>query len=347
MRKRKKKNRISEDVDQLTLSKFADSKSVGSRMSKSSQTSNFTIKVDADIEIESDEEDDEVIFENRQSKSVVKMLDKWTDGVNYPYDLWEILSQYISPESVGKFACLCKSAYLSINCASFWLNLHQIHAAQVSRNYYWKKGKEILPVKFQSDYVNRFCQGNLRSIVIRSLFFTHEPFKKKLLSLQNKNDPHSIVGLVCIGAWTSRKTSTYRFCFKVSSTQNSMKTYRSGLITKRNDDEPWYLQTTENKTDISISPEESCQLLQVDCDAYNPLPGSVCGLRIHSINITSSGEGFRYQKISMILGPPHFRKDKDSNGRLRILSPHSVIVDIGNITAINLVKWYHPLFYTV
>ena len=169
MRKRKKKNRTSEDVDQLTLSKFADSKSVGSRMSKSSQNSNFTIKVDADIEIESDEEVDEVIFENRQSKSVVKMLDKWTDGVNYPYDLWEILSQYISPECVGKFASLCKSAYLSINCASFWLNLHQIHATQVSRNAYWKKGKEILPVKFQSDYVNRCCQGNLRSIVIRSL----------------------------------------------------------------------------------------------------------------------------------------------------------------------------------
>ena len=120
---------------------------------------------------------------------------------------------------------------------------------------------------------------------------------------------------------------------------------RSGI--KNDDDEPWYLQNIENKTDISISSEESCQLLQIDCDAFAPLPGTVCGLRIHAINITSSGEGFRYQKISMNLGPPHFRKDKDSNGKVKILSPHSVIVDIGNITAINLVNWYHPIFYTV
>ena len=107
---------------------------------------------------------------------------------------------------------------------------------------------------------------------------------------------------------------------------------------------PWYLQSTDTTTDISISHEESCQLLQVECDAFNLLPAGLCGLRIHAMNITSSGEGFRYQKVNMILGPPHLRTDKDTNGRVKILSPDSVVLDIGNITAINLVKWYHPIY---
>jgi len=346
MRKRKKKRNKS-DQEQITIERFADAKSSSSRIRKNAKPIDLEIDADSVEDIEMEDEEEEAVTHRVKNES--KNVETWNGEISYPYDLWEILSEYISPESVGKFACLCKSAHLSIKRVSFWLNLHDIYAARVSRKAFRTKGKQILPIKLQSDYVNRFCQGNLRSLVIRSLFFTHEAFTKRLLTIQNKIDPHSVVGFTCISAYTTRKASSYRYYFKVTSKQDLSKVLVPEIQneSEMDDDVPWYLHSNENKTDISISPEESCQLLQIDCDAFNFLPGTLNGLRIHAINITSSGEGFRYQKINMILGPRHFRETKDSKGKVKILSPHSVVLNIGNITAINLVKWYHPIFYNV
>ena len=264
MRKRKKK-RSASDHDQVTISSFANAKSTGSRMTKNVKPVDITTDADIDNDIEMDNPEPEEETFSRRVKNETKSEVMWNGEISYPYDLWEILSEYISPESVGKFACLCKNAYLAIKRVSFWLNLHDIYAVRVARKAYLKKGQQILPAKLQNDYVNRFCQGNLRTLVIRSLFFTHEPFTKRLLTIQNQIDPHSIVGLVCISAWTSRKASTYRYYFKVTSTQDKSKNFEFDEQTDSEieDDIPWYLHPDDHTTDISISPEESCQLLQV------------------------------------------------------------------------------------
>ena len=233
MRKRKKKRGTSDDSGQLTIALFADAKSSSSRITKRIQSSDFATETVEGTEIDMEEEEEEQECSIRRVQSVTKSCTKkWSGKICYPYDLWEILSGYIPPESVGKFACLCKSAYLSIKRVSFWLKLHETYAVQVSNNAYRKKGKAILPDKFHSDYVNRFCQGNLRLLVIKSLFFTHEPFKKRLLSVHNQSDPHSVVGLLCVGSWTIKKASTYRFCFKVTSTEKKLSKINTGT-TKR------------------------------------------------------------------------------------------------------------------
>lgn len=47
-------------------------------------------------------------------------------GTNeYPSDFWYILSNYIRPEDVGRFAGICKNAYDAVNCASFWFSLYK------------------------------------------------------------------------------------------------------------------------------------------------------------------------------------------------------------------------------
>lgn len=43
----------------------------------------------------------------------------------YPPDFWYVLSQYIRPEDVGRFAGICRKAYNAVNCASFWFNLYK------------------------------------------------------------------------------------------------------------------------------------------------------------------------------------------------------------------------------
>lgn len=47
------------------------------------------------------------------------------NGIDYPLDIWFIISEYIKPETVGKFACICKSSYYVTTTAKFWFHLYK------------------------------------------------------------------------------------------------------------------------------------------------------------------------------------------------------------------------------
>lgn len=46
-------------------------------------------------------------------------------GIDYPLDIWFIISEYIEPEAVGKFARICKSSYYVTTTAKFWFYLYK------------------------------------------------------------------------------------------------------------------------------------------------------------------------------------------------------------------------------
>lgn len=46
-------------------------------------------------------------------------------GVDYPLDIWFIISEYISPEAVGKFAQICRSSYHVVTTGKFWFHLYK------------------------------------------------------------------------------------------------------------------------------------------------------------------------------------------------------------------------------
>jgi len=43
--------------------------------------------------------------------------------ITYPLDVWFLISEYIQPEAVGKFASICRYSYYVSNTATFWFNL--------------------------------------------------------------------------------------------------------------------------------------------------------------------------------------------------------------------------------
>lgn len=47
------------------------------------------------------------------------------DTFSYPMDIWQILSRYIKPEDVGRFAGICRSANAVVNSPSFWFSLYK------------------------------------------------------------------------------------------------------------------------------------------------------------------------------------------------------------------------------
>ena len=46
-------------------------------------------------------------------------------GVDYPLDIWFLLSEHIRPEDISTFARICKSALHVVNTAKFWFHLYR------------------------------------------------------------------------------------------------------------------------------------------------------------------------------------------------------------------------------
>jgi hypothetical protein len=46
-------------------------------------------------------------------------------GVEYPLDIWFLISEYILPENVSTFARICKSASHVVSTAKFWFHLYR------------------------------------------------------------------------------------------------------------------------------------------------------------------------------------------------------------------------------
>ena len=147
---------------------------------------------------------------------------------------------------------------------------------------------------------------------VRALFYCYKPLKERLISPnQVLQDPHKVIGKVCLSAWTAKRNSTYRFCFKLY----TKKAPNSRVILEEEiqkdcrehrlvDD--WEFIEDQSETlfqqaKIGRDPEEDNQMLFMDSNNFSLLPGSFSGLKIHGIKVTSSGEGFRYQKAEKSL----------------------------------------------
>lgn len=48
-----------------------------------------------------------------------------SDGKEYPVDIWLVLSSYIRPEDVCRFALICRSAWIASCTAVFWTRLYK------------------------------------------------------------------------------------------------------------------------------------------------------------------------------------------------------------------------------
>ncbi len=342
-RRAKNSNSSDGDVGSVTILHSANAPLPFRRVKKSCGTKSSR-------ELEDEESDNEVdSFEACSSQKNGKALKKSNEEdipeqnfVCYPFDLWDVLSRYIRPESIAKFASLCQSANAAVNRATFWLNLHDKYAESISRQEYRSKGRELLPVKLSKNYINYFFTGNLRCAVIKSLFFTYAPFKERLSKKQLHLDPHIVTGYICLCNWlTTRKNpKNFQVAFKLAAKLFKNSKPMNRVKDSWDDDDA----SMGCDADLGQSQDEFCKLLLFDCDHLSELPTSLSGLKILDFNVTSTGDGFRYQKVTMIFGPAHIRLEKDSNGRVTVMSPHSIAVTIDSITSINLLDWYHPKY---
>uniref|UniRef100_A0AAQ5X0Q1 Transmembrane protein 183A n=1 Tax=Amphiprion ocellaris TaxID=80972 RepID=A0AAQ5X0Q1_AMPOC len=91
-----------------------------------------------------------------------------SDGEDYPVDIWLVLSSYIRPEDVCRFALICRNAWTVTCTAAFWTRLYRRHY----------RIDADLPFRLQPDSIDRMRY--LRACVIRSLFHLYEPFSLRV-----------------------------------------------------------------------------------------------------------------------------------------------------------------------
>lgn len=179
---------------------------------------------------------------------------------DYSIDIWYIISEHIKPEDVGRFALICRKTADICNTAKFWFHLY---------HKYYKK-LDNLPIRLQPDCMVR--HGGLRACVIRSLFYTYDPFilritptpKEKYNEIQTETQ--CLIKKTCIAVWYLQKMDYWQFCFKFINMHPRKRFYNKALLNDRKDKANVEESTTidiESFNDINKNTENHCTILIV------------------------------------------------------------------------------------
>jgi hypothetical protein len=65
------------------------------------------------------------VIVKRNPRRRKKTASEGDGGVEYPLDIWFLISEYILPEDVSTFSRICKSALHVVGTAKFWFHLYR------------------------------------------------------------------------------------------------------------------------------------------------------------------------------------------------------------------------------
>ncbi|XP_076291803.1 transmembrane protein fates-shifted isoform X3 [Lasioglossum baleicum] len=237
-------------------------------------------------------------------------------GKDYPLDLWFIISEYIRPEAISKFARICKSSYHVTTTGKFWFHLYKTYYRPIP----------ALPERLQPQCMVRM--HGLRACVIRTLHYTYFALKRDIdsLSYYQQDEPHSLVKRRCCLMWHRRGKLLWYFYFKLKevpkSSRNSIK--QKPKVNGRKTD---FLEMLE---DVAVNPEEGCKLLRVACKRYSMLP-QVSGLILQKVSMALKQD---VKSVRLQLG---FGTSDVPN----TLTNQVMLNDVVNYQVLN---WWHPSY---
>ncbi|XP_012169229.1 putative transmembrane protein 183BP isoform X1 [Bombus affinis] len=252
---------------------------------------------------------------NRKTNSFESITEE-EEGVDYPLDIWFIISEYISPEAVGKFAQICRSSYHVVTTGKFWFHLYKTY-------YRFVPG---LPERLQPQCMVR--THGLRACVIRTLHYTYFSLKKEVdnVSYLRQDQPHSLVKRQCCLMWHKEGKKRWYFYFKLKelpkANNNSLK-----LKTKINGKKTDFLEMLE---DVAVNLEEGCKILRVTCLKYSMLP-PVIGLILQSVSMTLM-PGFKDHRLQLGFGTSDVPNTLTNQ------------VILNDVVSYQILDWWHPTY---
>ncbi|XP_072238565.1 transmembrane protein 183A [Leuresthes tenuis] len=242
-----------------------------------------------------------------------------SEGEDYPVDIWLVLSSYIRPEDVCRFALICRNAWTVTCTAAFWTRLYRRHY----------RIDVDLPFRLQPDsIVGLRC---LRACVIRSLFHLYEPFSLRVSKIPAlpESTPTTLLNSKCILFWVKKMSGTrpealWEFNFKFIKQQGHSK---NGCATS--------LRMAKKYKDVHMNPDSECYVLQVTTLNYILTP-VVMGMTLTQFKINVSTD-MRHHRVRLVLQDSPLQRGKrgDQGGTQVVLDP---------VQSVRLMDWWHPQY---
>ncbi|XP_072752088.1 transmembrane protein 183 isoform X2 [Anoplolepis gracilipes] len=326
-------------IGDVTIDDFANTLRIRARLKKSVTNVSNEVKQEATIQDEKsaldkiDEENllpDNVIESNyrvmsgttaRRNRRKLKCQEENNkdEGIDYPLDIWFIISEYIRPEAVGKFARICKTSHYVTTTAKFWFHLYKSYC-------------KFVPKTFVPEHLQPQCMRlhGLRACVIRALHYSH--FTSLLqrevddMSYLRQDEPHSLVKRKCTLMWHKEGKVRWYFYFKlkeISKTRNNSLKQNVQCDAKKTE----FLEMLE---DVAVNPEEGCKVLRVTCLKYSMLP-PVIGLVLQTVSM-SLMPGFREHRLQLGFGTSDIPSTLTNQVILR------------DVTDYRILDWWDPVY---
>ncbi|XP_034022824.1 transmembrane protein 183A [Thalassophryne amazonica] len=243
-----------------------------------------------------------------------------SDGEEYPVDIWLVLSSYIRPEDVCRFALICKNAWMVTCTAVFWTRLYRKHY----------KIDVDLPFRLQPDSVDRMhC---LRARVIRSLFHLYEPFSSRVSRIPALPEatPTTLLNSKCLlfgikKVSGTRSETLWEFNFKFMKQQGHWKNGGTKSL----------LMPRQYK-EVHMNPDSDCYVLQVTTLNFIFIP-VVMGMTLTLFTINVSTD-MRHHRVRLVFQDSPLQRGKwrgDQGGTQVVLDP---------VHSVRLMDWWHPQY---
>ncbi|XP_047202438.1 transmembrane protein 183A [Girardinichthys multiradiatus] len=285
-------------------------------------SSALTVRADAvgsSDDPEDDEGENETKVARKKKNKRKKESSESCDGEDYPVDIWLVLSSYIRPEDVCRFALICRNAWTVTCTAAFWTRLYRRHY----------RIEVDLPFRLQPVSVDRMrC---LRACVIRSLFHLYEPFSLRASKVPAlpESTPTTLLNSKCLLFWIKKLSGTrpealWEFNFKFKN-QGHIK----NCCAKS-------LHLPKQYEDVHMNPDSDCSVLQVTTLNYIFIP-VVMGLTLTLFTINVS-QDMRHHRVRLVFQDSPLQrgmKRGDQGGTQVVLDP---------VHSVKLMDWWHPLY---
>uniref|UniRef100_A0A3Q1FPI4 Transmembrane protein 183A n=1 Tax=Acanthochromis polyacanthus TaxID=80966 RepID=A0A3Q1FPI4_9TELE len=265
--------------------------------------------------------DPAVVKSGRVKKALVNAVEKEessesSDGEDYPVDIWLVLSSYIRPEDVCRFALICRNAWTVTCTAAFWTRLYRRHY----------RIDADLPFRLQPDSMRY-----LRACVIRSLFHLYEPFSLRVSKIPAlpESTPTTLINSKCLLFWVKKLSGTrpetlWEFNFKFIKQGHSKNGCAKSLCMPR------------QYEDVHMNPDSDCYMLQVTTLNFIFTP-VVMGMTLTLFTINVSTD-MRHHRVRLVFQDSPLQRGKkkgDQSGTQVVLDP---------VHSVKLMDWWHPQY---